>query len=108
MGKSSSGANLYDLGIRYGSYEQVTVSHIVSLLYEGKKENNQPLWSQVVNSLLYTVEDYRQHTVYFNNFFTSYYSLKKHVSATRTVRDNRTAKCPLHPEKDEKACQRFI
>ena len=35
-------------------------------LYEGKKENNNhPFGSQVVNSLL----DYRQHTVYFDNFF---------------------------------------
>ena len=76
-------------------------------LYEGKKENNnQPLGSQVVNTLLDAVEDCRQHTVYFDNFFTSYdllFSLKEHnMRATGPVRDNRTAKCPLQTENEIK------
>ena len=76
-------------------------------LYEGKKENNnQPLGSQVVNTLLDAVEDCRQHTVYFDNFFTSYdllLSLKeRNMRATGTVRDNRTAKCPLQTENEIK------
>ena len=44
------------------------------------------------------------HVVYFDNFFTSYLLLvqlkEKNFRATRTVRDARTAKCPLKAAKE--------
>ena len=53
----------------------------------------------MILNLLEAVDDWSQHTVYFDNFFTSY-SLLRHLGdtnmrATGTVRDNRTSNCPL-------------
>ena len=45
------------------------------------------------------MDGWRQHTVYFDNFFTNYNILRylgeKNMRATGTVRDNRTSNCPL-------------
>ena len=72
-------------------------------LYCGKNpddyENPESLGSIVVMKMLSTVDNPSFHVVYFDNFFTSHSFLvqlkAKGFRATGTVRDARTAKCPL-------------
>lgn len=64
-----------------------------------KTDKNVALGTKVVLELLSVIEDPQQHRVFFDNFFTSYslfLALKERgFFATGTVRENRTANCPL-------------
>lgn len=57
------------------------------------------LGQSVVLDLLQIVPEPQHHKIYFDNFFTSHSLMVKlsdlHFFATGTVRENRTAKCPL-------------
>lgn len=73
-------------------------------LYCGKTTENtkEPLGTRVVKLLLSKIPAIpEEHTVYFDNFFTScdlLIALKKTgYKATGTIRENRTKKCPLRP-----------
>lgn len=63
-----------------------------------------PLGSRVVLDLLKNIEYPTDHTINFDNFFTSYDLMKilkeKQFRATGTARDNRLKKCPLPTNKD--------
>lgn len=74
--------------------------------YGGKSEKTNPtvaLGTRVVLELLSVVENPEHHRIFFDNFFTSYslfVSLReKGFFATGTVRENRTAKCPVEDSK---------
>lgn len=62
-------------------------------------EMKMPLGSKIVLELLNAIAVPSDHTVFFDNFFTSYDLLallkEMKIRATRTVRNNRTKKCPL-------------
>ncbi|KAJ8913370.1 hypothetical protein NQ315_008762 [Exocentrus adspersus] len=70
------------------------------------KESNQtaePLGTRVVLDMLSIVENSKNHCVYFDNFFSSHALLCKLKGmlfrATGTIKENRTAHCPLQPTK---------
>ncbi|KAJ8956555.1 hypothetical protein NQ318_019279 [Aromia moschata] len=71
---------------------------------EIKAKPTLPLGSRVVLELLECVTEPSDHTVFFDNYFTSYDILKtlreKGFRATGTARDNRIKNCPL-PSKSE-------
>lgn len=74
-------------------------------LYAGKESNQtaEPLGTRVVVDMLSIVENSKNHCVYFDNFFSSHSLLCKLKEmlfrATGTIRENRTAHCPLQPTK---------
>lgn len=82
-------------------------------LYCGKttESTKAPLGTRVVKSLLSKMPTIpEEHTVYFDNFFTSCDLLKElkasGYKATGPIRDNRTKKCPLRPVKNMKKSAR--
>ena len=71
-------------------------------LYEGKKATESPilgLGASVVLNMIAKVNVSSDHTFYFDNFFMSFDLMKvlteRSISASGTVRINRTNKCPL-------------
>ena len=71
-------------------------------LYEGKKATELPisgLGASVVLNMIAKVNVPSDHIFYFDNFFTSFDLIKvlteRSISASGTVRINRTNKCPL-------------
>ena len=80
-------------------------------LYGGAADKtDEPLGTRVVRQLLEAVGDPAEHTVYFDNFFTSHTLLidlkEKGWRATGTVRDNRTNRCPLKPVAEMKKLEK--
>lgn len=78
-------------------------------IYTGAKEKdgpqyNVPLGTRVVLDLISVVENPNHHSLFFDNYFTSYdlmIDLKaKGFRAVGTVRENRTSKCPLVSSKE--------
>lgn len=69
--------------------------------YGGKSEKTRPLGlgAQVVLDFVNLIPDPKKHLIFFDNFFSSYSLLQelKKIGcfATGTIRDNRTAKCPI-------------
>lgn len=63
-----------------------------------------PLGTRVVLSLLKNIETPSDHTVFFDNFFTSHELLtslrEKGIRATGTIRESRQKKCPLPSRKE--------
>jgi len=83
------------------------------LLYAGRDtgtDYDMGLGASVVLQLLKSVEDPREHAVYFDNFFTSHKLLMKlreeHFHATGTVREQRLIDCPLASGKSLKKNER--
>ena len=72
-------------------------------VYTGKDDSvNGPLGKRVVKTLTAVVEDNSNHSVYFDNFFSSTSLCRdladKKLKCTGTIRQNRTQSCPLtHP-----------
>lgn len=72
-------------------------------LYCGKQvpedKTTVPLGFRVVNDMLSIMKNPEQHSVYFDNFFSSVplflYLRDKNIAATGTMRKNRISKCPL-------------
>ena len=77
-------------------------------LYSGKVQDKptQPLGSRVVKDMLSVVKEPSNHSIFFDNFFTSVPLLEELADdgfkATGTVRDGRTSKCPLKDQKELK------
>lgn len=75
-------------------------------LYTGKETQqlSDPLGTRVVLKMLSIVENPKSHCVYFDNFFTSHELLHRlremQFRATGTIRENRTAKCPVQATKE--------
>lgn len=68
-----------------------------------KENSGLGLGSDIVLKLLSLVESANEHRVFFDNFFSSYNLFcelnNKGYAAVGTIRDNRTAKCPLEENK---------
>lgn len=68
-----------------------------------KTNQNLGLGERVVTNLLKVVRDPENHTIFFDNFFTSHYLLtllqEMKFFAAGTVRENRVASCPLQTTK---------
>nr|CAH7750906.1 unnamed protein product [Callosobruchus chinensis]CAH7763309.1 unnamed protein product [Callosobruchus chinensis]CAH7769864.1 unnamed protein product [Callosobruchus chinensis] len=83
---------------------------------ENQKKSTLPLGSKVVLELLECVAQPSDHSVFFDNYFTSHSLLKmlrdKGFRATGTIRENRTNKCPLPPKesmnKEERGHFRYM
>ncbi|XP_066258244.1 piggyBac transposable element-derived protein 2-like [Euwallacea similis] len=74
--------------------------------YAGKEDNqsNTPLGTRVILSMLSVVKNPKCYCIYFDNFFSShalFVRLKEmKFRATGTIRENRTARCPVQPTKE--------
>nr|CAH7746200.1 unnamed protein product [Callosobruchus chinensis] len=87
-----------------------------SISTENQKKSTLPLGSKVVLELLECVAQPSDHSVFFDNYFTSHSLLKmlrdKGFRATGTIRENRTNKCPLPPKesmnKEERGHFRYM
>ena len=81
-------------------------------IYEGKSPNAEdvPLGERVVKTALKTCDNPVNHSVFFDNFFSSYKLLVdldvKGFRATGTMRNNRIGKCPLADVSDMKKRER--
>ena len=81
-------------------------------IYEGKSPNAEdvPLGERVVKTALKTCDNPVNHSVFFDNFFSSYKLLVdldvKGFRATGTMRNNRIGKCPLADVSDMKKTER--
>ena len=81
-------------------------------IYEGKSPNAEdvPLGERVVKTALKTCDNPVNHSVFFDNFFSSYNLLVdldvKGFRATGTMRNNRIGKCPLADVSDMKKRER--
>ena len=69
-------------------------------VYTGKDDSaNGPLEERVVKTLTAVLEDNSNHSVYFDNFFSSTslcrYLADKKLKCTGTIRQNRIQSCPL-------------
>jgi len=77
-------------------------------IYQGaqNKPENSPLGSRVVHDLINPIKEFKNHQIYFDNFFCSYDLLCElrqiGLRSTGTIRVNRCGKCPLLSEKDLK------
>ena len=81
-------------------------------IYTGKSANDvgEPLGTDVMKNALEVCECPSNHSVYFDNFFSSYqllsYLFKKGFRATGTMRKDRVMKCPLIDMKQMKRKER--
>ena len=81
-------------------------------IYSGKSENDtdEPLGTRVVKNALAVCEHPNRHSVFFNNFFSSYQLFSdlhdQGFSATGTLRKDRVMKCPLTDVKEMKKNER--
>ena len=76
-------------------------------IYEGKTdEPDDPLGTYILKNALKVCQQKNTHSVYFDNFFSSYqlvvYLNQAGFRATGTMRKNRIMKCPLTNVKDMK------
>ena len=83
-------------------------------IYGGKPadQNEDSLGSQVVKRAIAVYEKPEDHTLFFDNFFSSYKLLKElgqmGFRATRTMHNNRIEHCPLVPINDMKKMERGV
>ena len=65
-----------------------------------------PQGTHIVDTMLQSVQNNKQHVVFFDNFFTSHQLLhslaERNIRACGTIQENRTGHCPLMTNKDAK------